>query len=149
MNKLVQQEYPEVTNTQHLMSAMHDHGDISDECKLEHIFTEGQYTRVLHIPAGATAVGKVHKHKTLNMLLKGEVLIYSGENKQPVRLTAPQIFESNAGVRKIAIAITDVIFANVHVTDSKDLEDIESQFIYTEQEFLEYEEQLRLGEVNL
>ncbi len=132
MNKEIDNEsqYPEIFNTDKLIKNLKDSPEnIVNKLPLDHIFSEGLYTRVLTVPAGVFVVGKVHKHKTLNILLKGEVLLYLGDNEQPKRVKAPQIFESDAGVRKAVLAIKETMFANVHVTSETDLDKIESEFI--------------------
>ena len=65
--------------------------DNYEQPKLEliHTFTEGLYTRELHIPAGVLAVGKRHRGKTLNMLIKGKLSWF--DNGEEFVLDAPFI----------------------------------------------------------
>lgn len=127
---------PVIKNAQGLVDALIDNGNVIDHFPPEHIFSEGLYTRVLNIPAQHFCVGKVHRHKTLNILLEGELICYVSENQPPKLLKAPMIFESEAGTRKIGIAITDVKFANVHVTTETDLFKLEEEFTIPESELL-------------
>ena len=105
------------------------------EMKLDHCFTEGLYTRTLNIPAGNLIIGKRHKHKTLNILMQGEIAIYLDDGQKAKIMKAPHVFESEAGVSKIGYAITDSVWANVHITEETDLEKIEEEFIIPEQEY--------------
>lgn len=102
-----------------------------------HTFSAGIYVREIHIPAGTIVIGKRHRHSTCNMLMAGELSIYMGPNLPVKHLTAPCIFTSEPGAKKMGYAHTDVIFVNVHPTTSTDLEEIEKEFIITEKEYRE------------
>jgi hypothetical protein len=56
------------------------------QVKLEvvHHFSKGVYARELHIPAGVTLVGEIHKFKNLNILSKGKMLVTTEEGMQEV-----------------------------------------------------------------
>jgi len=103
---------------------------------VEHFFSEGLYTRIMTVKAGTLLVGKVHRHKTLNLLMQGVMLTFMGHDHKPEKMTAPFAFESDAGRQKMLYAVTDCIFSNVHVTDLTDIEEIERQFIVPESEYL-------------
>lgn len=111
--------------------------NVIDQYEPEHIFTEGLYTRVLTIPAHHFCIGKVHRFKTLNILLQGEIIIYVAENQPPKIFKAPAIFESLEQTRKIGYALSEVKFANVHITNETDLEIIENNFVIPESELLD------------
>lgn len=108
------------------------------DCKLEHTFSEGLYTRQLSIPKGSLVVGKLHRHKTLNILIKGSVTLYTGD--KPVRLNAPYIFESDVMTRKAIYTHSDTVWANIHVTNITDLDEIEREFIVDESITIEAKE---------
>lgn len=129
--------YPELADASALQRILLTEGRSPDELPLQHHFSESKYTRVVKIPKGYWVVGKVHREKTLNILMQGELLYYSGFKKQPQRLKAPAVFESEAGQRKIVVALSNVVFANVHVTDETDLVKLEKRFIIPEHELLE------------
>jgi hypothetical protein len=102
---------------------------------VEHIFSGGVYIRQMFIPAGTIIVGKRHRHETCNMLLKGDLSVYTGSGKQVTRIQGPLIMTSEPMVRKIAYCHQDAVFVNIHPTEETDLEKIEQEFIITEPEY--------------
>lgn len=111
-----------------------------------HKFTEDMYIRQAIIPKGLLIVGKRHRHETLNMLLKGRMIIYDGN--ESIEVIAPFIIVSKPFTKKAGIALEDSIWCNIHVTTNRNLEEIEKEFIIPEEEFnniLEYKEQTCLG----
>tara|TARA_R110000824_G_scaffold80662_1_gene202893 strand:- start:443 stop:868 length:426 start_codon:yes stop_codon:yes gene_type:complete len=98
-----------------------------------HHFTEGLYTRVMTAYEGTVIVGKRHKNKTLNILMQGEMSVYLDDNKKATIMKAPHVFESEAGVSKAIYAVTDIVMANVHITNETDLDKIEEEFIVPEE----------------
>lgn len=118
---------------------------VSLECK--HHFSYGIYARELFIPAGIMLTGKIHKYPQLNILVKGKMRVLVGDEVKEV--SAPFTVASEAGTKRIAIALEDCIWITIHGTHERDLEKIEETFIaQSEQEYLEYCGQLRLLNVS-
>lgn len=116
------------------------------ELEVVNTFSGGVYLREMHIPAGTFIIGKRHRHETCNVLLKGTLSVYLGDNKPVVKVSGPLIMTSEPMVRKIAYCHEDAVFINLHPTTETDVEKIEQEFIVTEQEFLAIKEsQLCLG----
>ena len=46
---------------------------------MKHSFTDGIYAREMTIPKDTMVVGKIHKHRHHNFLLKGEILVATAE----------------------------------------------------------------------
>ena len=111
------------------------------ECPVNHYFRDGEYIRECTIPKGSIVVGHHHKKECLNIFLSGEIALV--ENGEAVILKAPMFFNSGPG-RKMAYAITDVVWQNVHKTEETDLEKIEQEFIDKDKDFKEFEEHLRI-----
>jgi hypothetical protein len=88
--------------------------------------------------------GKIHRYEVQNILVSGTIRVTTDEGVK--ELTGPMIFNSAAGTKKAGYAVTDVIWLNVHPTDSTDLEEIETHFIVPSIEALEQEQKLCLGE---
>ena len=103
------------------------------EATITHHFTEGLYTRVMRAAEGTIIVGKRYRNKTLNILMQGEMSIYLDDDKKATIMKAPHIFESEAGVSKTIYAVTDIVMANVHVTNETDLDRLEDEFIIPEE----------------
>ena len=101
-----------------------------------HRFAPGLYVRELTVPAGHVIVGKVHKHETLNILLKGSALLACDGKTEKV--VAPLTFISGPGRQKAAIALEEVTWMNVHATTETDLVKIEQEFIEPDPEFDAY-----------
>ncbi len=100
----------------------------SAECPLTHTFADGVYTRTVELPAGTLAIGRRHKLATTNMLLKGSILVTTDSDMPPQIFHAPAMFVSKAGDKKLVMALTDVVFANVIPTDLTDEKEIVSQY---------------------
>jgi hypothetical protein len=90
-----------------------------------HHFVDGVYMRELHIPAGMIVVGKIHKHRCVAMLVRGtmDLLI----NGRIMRVVAPRVSISPAGIKRIGRAIDKCIFITVHATDTTDIDELEQE----------------------
>ena len=110
-----------------------------EELKLDieptHTFGPGFYARTVQLPAGASAVGKVHATEHVFILSAGEIAIASEEGRQIVR--APFQCISRPGVKRAVIALTDCVVTNIHITTETDLGRLEAQLIAPEA--LEYD----------
>ncbi len=97
---------------------------------VEHFFTTGIYTRQATLLKGTLAVGKKHRDRTLNVLIKGKLSVcMSDESEKVVTMEAPCAFESDAGVMKAVYCDEDCILLNVHRTDETDLAKLEEELI--------------------
>ncbi len=104
------------------------------DCPIEHEFADGVYSRKMYVPAGSFVIGKMHRFNTYNILLKGDVSVYAGENMPVTRIKAPYTFVSDPLVQKMAYFHEDSIWINIHPTEETDLEKIEEKFIVPESE---------------
>lgn len=107
---------------------------------VNHTFSGGVYIREMHIPKGIFIIGKRHRHETCNILLKGTLSVFldDGKNRPVSKVSGPLILTSEPMTRKIAFCHEDAVFLNIHPTEERDLDKIESHFIISEQEFLAY-----------
>lgn len=106
------------------------------EIPINHYFSKDVYAREMVMPKGALVVGKIHKHKTLSILSKGEVSILSIDG--PMRIKAPYTFTSSPGVKRLIYAHEDTVWTLMHGTSETDLVKIEDQFIAKNYEELEH-----------
>ena len=106
------------------------------ECLIEHVFSDGIYSRVMKAPAGTFIIGKRHRFKTLNIMTKGKALVYIGDNKKAKEINAPYTFVSEPLTRKMAFFLEDSEWINVHPTEETDVDKIEELFIMPEEEYL-------------
>lgn len=113
------------------------------ELETIHHFSKDVYAREIHIPAGVTLTGKIHKFENLNILSKGEMSVLTEDGVK--RVSAPFTVVSPPGTKRIAYAHTDCVWTTVHGTELKDVDSIEVEFVAsTEQEYLDFCETLKL-----
>ena len=98
-------------------------------------------------PAATIAIGKIHKHRSLNVLASGEISLLTEEGSK--RIKAPYIVVSKPGIKRVVYAHSDATWLSVHGTEETDLQKIEDEVIakdYSEvQELSESQlEQLKL-----
>lgn len=120
--------------------------DASHLTKLFHYFAPGIYARELHIPAGMTLTGKIHKYPQLNILSKGKISVLTKDGVKEVE--APFTVVSPAGTKRIAYAHTDCVWTTILNTDETDIGKIEKLFTTDDEgEWLEFcgANQLKLG----
>lgn len=111
---------------------------------VKHHFSSGVYARELHIPAGVTLTGKIHKFTNMNMLIKGELSVSTENGIQ--RVHAPFLIVSPAGTKRVAYAHQDSIWVTIHGTNETDIEKIENQFVAgSHADYLAHCEKLKLG----
>lgn len=101
--------------------------DIDKDLPLTHRFAPGAYAREMFVPKGSVVIGKIHKHAHLNFVMKGKALILTEDG--PMMIEAPFTLVSKAGTKRLAVAIEDLVWTTVHVTEETDLERIEEQVI--------------------
>lgn len=113
------------------------------ELTVRHHFSKGVYARELHIPAGITLTGEVHKFANLNILSQGEISVLTENGME--RVCAPFTIVSPPGTKRVAYAHTDCIWTTVHGTDETDVDKIKSEFVVdTYEGYLEFCETLKL-----
>ncbi|MDY0087118.1 MAG: hypothetical protein RBS78_00970 [Coriobacteriia bacterium] len=95
------------------------------EADLEHHLVDGLYTRTMRCPAGTTLTGAVHKRASLTFLIEGEISVLT--EKGCARLTAPLVFPSAAGIRRLGHCHTDVVWATVCATAGTTLAEVEAE----------------------
>lgn len=112
------------------------------------MFSDGVYARTVYMPAGSIVVGKLHKTRHFNFVMKGKAWVWMNGEKQYVE--APCMIESFENVRKVLLIEEDMYWTTVHPTDLKDKEEVEKLIIKEEttQEILDdlIKHNLLLGE---
>lgn len=87
----------------------------------------GMVTRVIYIPAGVALSGKKHLQGQHNILISGTIEVRVGADI--VRMTGPEVVVSPPGTKRIAVAITDCMWATTVICDKTTNEEIEAQII--------------------
>jgi hypothetical protein len=117
------------------------------EMPVVHHFSKDLYGRELKIPEGTLLVGKIHKHKSLNILAEGDISLLTEEGVK--RVQAPFVVVSQPGIKRIGYAHTDCTWITCHATKETDLDKIEDDVIakvYDEVEALSERELNQLKE---
>ena len=104
-----------------------DNGLEPAECPVTHHFAPGVYGREMLLPKDTVAVGKIHKHDHLVMIIKGHVSVATEDGV--VEYHAPVVMSSKAGIKRVAYAHEDTIWVTIHVTNLTDLDEIEEYVI--------------------
>ena len=97
-----------------------------------HMFAPGMYLRELTVPAGMLVVGKIHKHSHFLVVLSGRAQVVSEFGRE--EMTAGHVSVSQAGVKRVVLALEDTRFLTVHANaeGSQDLAVIEAEHIEPE-----------------
>lgn len=96
------------------------------ECPVQHHFGPGVYIREIFIPAGTVAVGQHHRFSSLNVMLKGRMVV-SIDGRLSV-VEAPFMVTSGPG-RKAVYALEDTVWQSIFATDETDIETLEATLI--------------------
>ena len=104
----------------------------SEQPEPKHFFAPGMYLRELTVPAGMLLVGKTHKYAHFLVVTKGRAEIISEFGRTIVE--PGHISVSQAGVKRIVLALEDTQFITVHLnpSDTTDLVVIEDEHIEPE-----------------
>jgi hypothetical protein len=97
------------------------------EQDVTHHFSERVYAREMRLKKDELIVGKIHKYRSLNILLSGEATVLSVDGV--MKIQAPYTFVSDPGAKRVIYAHTDVAWMTIHGTSETDLGKIEDEFI--------------------
>jgi hypothetical protein len=92
---------------------------------LEHSFQDGLYTRRMTLPADVTLTGLVHRKSCLTVLEEGQISVLTEEGA--ATLTAPAMFWSRPGLRRLGQTHTPVVWTTIHAVQATDLDAIEAE----------------------
>lgn len=104
------------------------------DCPLVHHFAPGVYMREAHLPAGTFAMGHEHKTEHFNILLRGRVRVLCGDTVKEI--SAPHVFVSQAGERKVVYVLEAADWINIHPTNEVDLDKLAIELIKPSAEFI-------------
>ena len=114
------------------------------ELPLKHSFSPGIYARELEIPEGTLLIGKIHKHRHHNFLMKGEIIVITESGGMEL-LQAPLTIVSEPGTQRVGYALTDTLWTTVHTNESntEDLKVLEEINVVDEMsKYIEYKNNL-------
>jgi quercetin dioxygenase-like cupin family protein len=106
----------------------------TEELPLTHSFSDGIYTREIFIKKGLFAIGKIHKSDHTFFLMRGKLLLCTEEGVKEIE--APYYGNASAGTKRVAIALEDTVFVNVHPNPNniKEIEKLEDIFVVSSYE---------------
>lgn len=97
---------------------------------VEHHHSDGVYVREFHMPAEHFVIGKEHNTRHLNMLVKGKCTVWTVHGKHELDAgRGPVTFESMAGVKKVVLAHTDIVWMTIHATAETNQDRLEGELI--------------------
>lgn len=100
-----------------------------------HLFSVGYYARIITIPAGTMAVGKIHKTRNQFTLLSGIMRTSNGYDEIK-EIEGVYHCTTDVGFQRIVYAVTDCKVMCVHKTNKTTLADIEAEVIAKDREEL-------------
>lgn len=81
------------------------------------------YGREVFVPANSTITGKIHRHPTMNILLKGKLVVVSEDGKRVIE--APATYMAKTGERKVGYTLEDCVWITVILADKAGEENID------------------------
>lgn len=99
------------------------------ECPLVHRFVPGIYAREIFMPAGTFAVGKIHLHDHISVIL-GDVS-FASTHEGVQRVTGMETFTCSAGIKRAVFCHADTWWTTFHPnpTNTRDLAELERLLI--------------------
>ncbi len=89
-----------------------------------HRFTPGLYTREMTVPANVAVVGMIHKTEHISIMLSGRMAVPDPANGGWMEIEAPIVEVAQPGIKRVGIAITEVVWITVHPTELTDVDEI-------------------------
>ena len=107
------------------------------ELPLRHCFGNKVYVREMTAPKGTIIIGKMHKYKQVNIVVKGDISVLTEDGWK--RLKAGDMFESPAGIKRAGFTHEDTVWTTICGTEETDIDKAEDELtIGSYQEFLQY-----------
>lgn len=100
------------------------------ELPLTHHYSHGVYGREMQMPKAAIVVGKIHKHRTMNVITRGHVSVISQDGV--MHLFAGDLFVSTPGAKRVIYAHEDSAWTCILGTTETDPDKIEKEFIVSD-----------------
>jgi len=92
-----------------------------------HHFSDGLYSKEMHIPKGYTAISHKHNHSHLSILAKGSVMVTTDIDS--MQYTAPACIEIKAEINHAIFALEDCVWYCIHATNETDTDKIDKVLI--------------------
>jgi len=107
------------------------------ELPLRHCFGNKVYVREMTAPKGSIIIGKMHKFKQVNIVVKGDISVLTEDGWK--RLKSGEMFESPAGIKRAGYTHEDTVWTTICGTEEIDIEKAEGELtIGSYQEYIQY-----------
>lgn len=99
--------------------------NIVDQLVIRNYINGGVYAREMTAPAGIVITGKIHLHDHINILSKGEISVMTDTGM--MRVKAPFVIESKAGIKRIGYTHSEVVWTSIHASNKTEIHDLENE----------------------
>ena len=107
------------------------------EIPLRHCFGNKVYVREMTAPKGSIIIGKMHKFKQVNIVVKGDISVLTEDGWK--RMKSGDMFESPAGIKRALVTHEETVWTTICGTEETDVDKAEDALtIGSYQEFLQY-----------
>jgi hypothetical protein len=111
-------------------------GDRMDESPpLKHWTAPGVYCREIHLKGDTLVVGRIHRHRHMNIISKGRVTVFTEFGLEEI--TAPASFISEAGTKRVVHSHEDTIWTTIHPNPDDELDVGVLEDLYTASDYAE------------
>jgi hypothetical protein len=117
---------------QHACQGLPDDERMDESPPLKHWLAPGIYAREIHLPGGTVVVGKIHRHRHLNIISQGSITCYTEFGLETHM--APASFISEPGTKRVVLTHEDAIWTTIHPnpTNETDISKLEEMFVALE-----------------
>ena len=109
--------------------------DANPGCTLIHRFSPGVYVREFRMTKDSIVISKRHAREHIVMVLSGTASVTTEYGTELI--SAPTIFISHAGAKRVLVNHTDTVWATVHRTDACSVQEAEAELIINDREDVE------------
>ena len=107
------------------------------EVPLRHCFGNKVYVREMTAPKGSILIGKMHKYKQVNIVVKGDISVLTEDGWK--RMKSGEMFESPAGIKRAGFTHEDTVWTTICGTEETDPDKaLDELTIGSYQEFLQH-----------
>lgn len=125
-----------IMRIQQACQALPDGKRMTESPPLQHVLSPGLYARVINLPADSLVVGKVHRFEHISVISKGRVTIFTEFGGEET-ITAPAIFVSPAGTKRVVHAHEDTIWTTFHPNPDNETDIATLENRYTSADYAE------------
>lgn len=118
-----------IVRMQHACESLPKEQRMDESPPLRHHLSPGVYVREIHLAAGSLVVGKIHRHRHMNIISQGRVIVFTEFGRE--ELKAGDVFESQAGTKRVVLTLEDAIWATIHPNphNETDIATLEAMYV--------------------